>query len=243
MIFLRSLLFNIFFYSYGFCLLTLCLPLLLGPPHWPRRVGYVLSSGMFWGLKVICNVDYEIRGKEHLPEAPYLIAAKHQSAWDTFVFSVLLKDPSFVLKRELTWLPLFGWFISRAGIVAIDREGGAAELKRMVARAKFITGRKQPLVIFPEGTRTFPDEQRPFHPGVAALYSQLNLPVVPIALNSGLFWPRRAFLKKPGTIVMEILPPVPPGRKRKAFMAELEETIQNNSQRLIAEARDKHPDS
>ncbi len=236
MVALRSLLFNIFFFTWCTLVLVGCLPALLRQ-SWCHWVGRFLTSGIFWGLKWICNIRYEIRGRENLPELPFLIAAKHQSAWDTFVFSLILEMPSFVLKRELTWIPFYGWYIRRAGIVPIDRGGGASELKRMVASARKIADGGQAIIIFPEGTRVPPDQARPFHPGIAALYSQLKLPVVPVALNSGLCWPRRSFLKKPGKIVLEILPPIPAGLKRRDLMARAERDVQDASARLVAAAR------
>jgi len=165
-----------------------------------------------------------------------LIAAKHQSAWDTIIFSILLWDHCFVLKQELTRIPLFGWYLTRAGLIPVDRSGGAAALKKMVADARRAAEAGRPIVIFPEGTRVAPDAHRPYHPGVAALYSQLEVPVVPCALNSGLFWGRRSFAKRPGTITLEFLPAIPPGRPRKTFLAELEQAIEGRSRALAAEA-------
>jgi 1-acyl-sn-glycerol-3-phosphate acyltransferase len=137
-----------------------------------------------------------------------------------------------VLKRELLHIPMFGWYMRKVGMIAVDRSRGASALKQMVreAQATFAAGRS--IAIFPEGTRTAPGEHKPYQPGVAALYTQLGVPVVPIALNSGLFWGRKAFLKKPGTITLQILPAIPPGLDRKTFMKRLESSIEDASKAL-----------
>ena len=165
-----------------------------------------------------------------------MAACKHQSAWDTMIFALLLRHPSFVMKKSLKRIPLFGWFLARSGMVAIDRSAGASALKGMLRDAREMIAKGRAVIIFPEGTRTAPGKSLPYHPGVFALYRDLGLPTVPIALNSGLYWRRDAFLKRPGKIVMEILPPIPPGLPRKAFMAQLEAGIEERSKALIQEA-------
>ena len=173
---------------------------------------------------------------------PAILAAKHQSAWDTIVFyRVLDADPVYVLKRELTWIPILGWYLRRVGMVAVDRKGGAAALRRMTATAHAALAEGRRIVIFPEGTRTAPGARRPYHPGVAALYAATDVPVVPVALDSGRYWPRRGFLKRPGTITLRILPPLPPGLARKAFVAELEHRIEEACAALAGTPGDKSP--
>ena len=142
-----------------------------------------------------------------------------------------------MLTRELLWIPCYGWYARKAGMVPIDRGAGATALKAMVRRAREVVAERRPIVIFPEGTRTAVGAKRPYHPGVAALYTQLGLPVVPVAVNSGLFWPRRRFLKRPGRIIVEVLPPLPPGLDRKAFIAELQSRIEMATERLVMGAR------
>ena len=239
MTFIRSTLFNIFHSLWTVCFLTLCLPLLLGPPNASLWVGRVWTQVSFIALKVICGLDYEVRGRENFPDGPYIVAAKHQSAWDTMVCSQLFRRPSFVLKRELIFIPLFGWFVQRARVVAIDRKGGAKALKKMVAEAKPLVADGRNLIVYPEGTRTKPGANSPYHPGIAALYTQLGVPLVPMALNSGCFWARNAYLKHPGRIVVEILPPIPPGLSRKEVMPRLQEAIETASLKLFEEARAK----
>ena len=229
---LRSLAFNVFFYSWTTVIVTAGLPLLLGPRSGLYHLGRLWVRVTMAGLALICGLRYEVRGLERLPKGAFLVAAKHQSAWDTLIYSPLLEDAAYVMKQELLWFPLFGLYLMRSGVVAVDRAGGAKALRAMGADARRFTEAGRPLVIFPEGTRTAPGDKRPYHPGIAALYRQLDLPVVPVALNSGLFWARKAAHKKPGTIVLEFLPPIEPGLSRKAFMAELEKRIETASARL-----------
>jgi 1-acyl-sn-glycerol-3-phosphate acyltransferase len=161
---------------------------------------------------------------------------KHQSAWDTLILPVVLHDPAIVLKRELLWVPIYGWYAARAGSIAIDRGGRAAALRRMVARARASVAEGRPVVIFPEGTRTAPGRHLPYQPGVAALYQALGLPLVPAAVNSGLFWGRRSFLKRPGRITLAFLDPIPPGLPRRRLMPELESRIETATAALEREA-------
>ena len=154
----------------------------------------------------------------------------------------MLNDPAYILKRELLWIPFFGWYLGKSGVVAIDRSAGTKALKAMVKGAETAVAEGRPVVIFPEGTRAAPGDKLPYHSGVAMLYGALKLPVVPIALNSGLFWRRRGFAKKAGTLTLEALPAIAPGMDRKAFMALLESRIEAASDRLVAEARERFPD-
>ncbi|MDX1424944.1 MAG: lysophospholipid acyltransferase family protein [Kiloniellales bacterium] len=234
---LRALVFNVVFFCSGAVFLTLALPALLMPRGATIRVGTLWFGFVLGALRVICGVSHEIRGRENLPPAPCIVAAKHQSAWDTFAFLTFLDDAAYVIKRELLRIPVYGWLMSKAAMVPVDRAAGAKALRDMVraARARIAEGRN--IVIFPEGTRTAPGQRRRYHPGVAALYSQLSLPVVPVALNSGLYWPRRSFVKRPGRIVVELLPPIPPGLSRGDFMARLESSIEEASARLCGPDR------
>ncbi len=232
MIGLRSLLFNCVFFVSGTLVLTLALPALAMPRKLTIRVGTAWFTFVLWAARAICGISHEVRGRENLPAEPCVVAAKHQSAWDTLAFHTVLDDASYVIKEELTRIPVYGWLLTKAAMVPVDRAAGAKALRTMVrtARARLAGGRS--VVIFPEGTRTAPGERRRYQPGVAALYAQLAVPVVPVALNSGLFWPRRAFVKRPGHIVVEILPPIPPGLPRPDFMRRLEAAIEEASARL-----------
>ncbi|MEE8499643.1 MAG: lysophospholipid acyltransferase family protein [Kiloniellales bacterium] len=237
MIALRSLLFNVLFMAWSILVQVLGMPSLLLPIAAVARIQQLWVGGSLALLAAVCGVRHEIRGWERLPPGPCVLASKHQSTWDTLIFPGLLPAPGFIIKRELRWIPLFGWYLRRTGCIEIDRKGGAMALKRMLAEARRTLAAGRYIVIFPEGTRVVPGQRKPYHPGVAALYTQLQVPVVPVALNSGLFWGRRKFLKKPGRIVLEFLEPIAPGLPRKEFTAELERRIETASARLVAEAR------
>jgi 1-acyl-sn-glycerol-3-phosphate acyltransferase len=232
MIVLRALLFNLVLFLSGAVFLSLSMPALLMPRRFTILVGDIWFAFLLTALRVICGISHEIRGLENIPDTPCIIAAKHQSAWDTFAFVTFIKDAAYVIKQELTRIPVYGWLLIKAAMVPVDRAAGAKALRNMIrtARSRLADGRH--IVIFPEGTRTAPGQRRSYLPGVAALYSQLAVPVVPVALNSGLFWPRRAFLKRPGHIVVEILPPIPSGLPRREFMERLQSAIEEASVRL-----------
>ena len=204
---------------------------------WMRREGY-------HSLRLV-TAAYHMRRSllefaRVMPEMT-IIAMKHQSAWDTVILPVIFDDPAIVIKHELAWLPIYGWYAVRAGGIPVDRGAGASALKRMLMRAKRAAASGRPIAIFPEGTRTAVGARLPYHPGVAALYTQLDLPLVPVAVNSGVFWSRRSFLKYPGRIVLEFLPAIPPGQQRRKVMSELETRIEAATARLVAEAQGTFP--
>lgn len=236
MIWLRSALFQLAFYAWTTLVGLTILPLLLAPPLWMMRCGMIWSAGTLWLLRICAGLGYEVRGREHLPSGPALIAMKHQSAWDTFAVPVIFRNPAMVIKRELGWIPFYGWYALRAGMIPVDRSGGATALKRMVAASEKALAQGRPILIFPEGTRAPIGTRVPYQQGVVALYRQLGVPLVPVAVNSGLYWGRRQFLRRPGTIIVEILPAIPPGGERKRIMAELENRIESATARLVGAA-------
>ena len=236
MILARSLVFNFLFFLGGSLFLVALLPGLLLPRRSVMYFPAIWHGYVLWILRLTCGITHEIRGRENLPAGPSLVAVKHQSAWDTMILPIVLGDVAYVLKQQLLWIPIYGWYLRKLDNLPVDRAGGASALRAMVETGKRIIAQGRSIVIFPEGTRTVPGERRPYHPGIAALYTQLDVPVVPVALNSGLFWGRRAFLKRPGRIVLEFLPPIAPGLPRKVFMRELESRIETASERLCATA-------
>ncbi len=230
---LRSIAFNLALYVAGIAGGLAATPALFMPRRAAVAVLARLSRLALWLLKEIAGTRYEISGQ--LPKGAVLVAAKHQSMWDTIAFPALLDDPAMVLKSELLWIPYYGWFSKKAGMIAIDRGSGASAIRRLVAQGKAALAAGRPIVIFPEGSRMAPGAAPAYKPGVAALYRQLGVPCVPVAVNSGLYWPRRKFLRKPGTIVLEFLPPIPPGLDRQTFMAELEARTEAATAKLLAE--------
>lgn len=238
MIALRSTVFAVFFYIWSALLSPLYLPLMLGSRRFFWRCCLSWCRSCIWVIRKIMGIEFEIRGRENLPtDGTFIIASKHQSAWDTLIYNVIVLDCAYVVKRELFWFPFFGWFLWRVGMIGIDRKGGANTLKQLVASCKARLASGRSIIIFPQGTRTAPGVKKPYLPGVAALYTQCNVPVVPTALNSGIFWPRRTFLKYPGTVIVEFLPPIQPGMPRREFAAQLEQTIETATTQIEEEAR------
>ena len=211
-----------------------CLPSLVSERA-VRRVAKLWLRVMAWDCWWIAGLRWRLSGQETIPEGPVLYAMKHQSAWETLILAVLLKQPAFVLKKELLSLPLFGMYLAKSGMIAIDRQAGASALKQMVTEAQRAIAAGRSVVIFPEGTRTRPGESRRYHPGVFALYRGLGVPVIPVALNSGLFWSK--FTKRPGIVDVAFLPAVEDGQDRRAFLSGLENTIETETRRLEAQAR------
>lgn len=237
MITVRSLLFNVTFYSWTTFMLVICLPTLIFDRKIIVRCQTFWANGVIYLMRSLVQITLDVRGREHLESASAIIASKHQSAWDTLIWHVIVDDPAVVMKRELLWIPFYGWYSLKAEMIPINRGGGASALKAMIRTAQKAAHRQQPIIIFPQGTRTAPGTHEPYQPGVVALYRGLNLPVVPVALNSGLFWPRRSLKRNPGTIVVEFLPPIAPGLDRKTFMTVLEERIETATDTLETEAR------
>jgi 1-acyl-sn-glycerol-3-phosphate acyltransferase len=233
---LRSVAFNLAFCVWTAALGVVGLPVLLLPRRAAMWFGRFWSQGAVFLLRQIVGLDYEVRGADRIPSGGCIVAMKHQSAWDGLILPVALGDPAAVIKRELLWLPFYGWYVRRAGSIVIDRKAGAGALRHMVAAARLAVAAGRPIVIFPEGTRVTPGQRLPYQPGVAALAQALSLPVVPATVNSGLFWGRRSFVKRPGRIILEFLDPIPPGLPRRQMMALLENRIETATAALLAEA-------
>ena len=233
---LRSVLFNIAFYLNTILFMVLGSPLLLGRRRWAMLALHNHARTSLALQRLLAGTRMDVRGREHLPNGPLLVAAKHQSAWDTFALVTLFDDPAFVLKAELLRIPLYGWYCRKFGMIPVERASGASALRRMLRAARDAAREGRQIVIFPEGTRRTPGAPPDYKPGIVPLYEALKLPCVPIALNSGLYWPRRAFRRHPGTILIEILPPILPGLGRTEFMAELQERIESASAGLLEEA-------
>ncbi len=232
MTFLRSALYYLYLIIVSVVMHLCALPTLILPRRAIVRVSQSWSAALIWGLKVIAGLDYEVRGD--IPQGGVLVAAKHMSMWDTIALYMLLDDTGFVVKRELLGIPFYGWYIGKAGVIAIDRSAGAKALRQMAAQARGVIAEERPIVIFPEGTRKAPGAPADYKPGIAGLYTQIGAPCVPVALNSGQFW-CGGFLKRPGRIVIEFLPVIPAGLKRAEFMRTLEESIEGATAKLLAE--------
>jgi 1-acyl-sn-glycerol-3-phosphate acyltransferase len=229
----RSALFQVAFHLWmAICGLAL-LPLMIAPRRWVVRALTVWSRGIMWLMRVICGIRVELRGRENIPLGAALIAPKHQCAFDTFGPFAWLPDVCFVMKKELVWAPIVGMYALKVGAIVVDREGHSGALRKLVRDAKARFRDQRQLVIFPEGTRGEPGKPGVYKPGIAALYRELDLPVHPVATNSGVHWPAHGWLRKPGVIVFEYLEPIPPGLKRAEFMRTLTERIEKGSARLL----------
>jgi len=228
---LRSVLFNVLFY------LNLILHVVVAIPTYalPRRAFMAVAKS--WGrtsnaLMRVAGIAVVLRGLEKIPHGSLIVAAKHQSVWETFTLLTLFDDPAYIFKRELGWIPIFGWYAVKSRMVPVDRRARGGAIAGMVERAVEELRRGRQVIIFPEGTRTAPGAPPDYKSGVARLYAAAGVPCLPVALNSGLFWPRRKFLRRPGTIVLEVLDPIPPGLDREEFAARLEREIETAQGRL-----------
>ena len=239
MIILRSLVFNALFYVNTALWLIAALPTFFMPYR------AIIEVAKAWGrfnralTRMVAGIDYEIRGAEKIPRGPVIVAAKHQSAWETFALLSLFDNPTFIIKRELQWIPIFGWFTIKGRMVPVQRGAGSQTLTNMIERARIELARGRQLVIFPEGTRRAPGAEPRYKYGVAQLYAAEGVPCIPIALNSGLFWPRRSLRRNPGTILVEVLDPILPGLDKDVFLERLKNEIETATARLIAKSQAK----
>ena len=236
MTWVRSTLFNLVFFAWSAFLVFSMWALFPFPRGAMRRYVALWPRVMFPVLRALSGVRFEVRGRERIPAEPVIFAAKHQSAWDTMFFLWLHPDNAYVMKAELGRIPLWGWYARRCRHVMVDRKGGMSAMREMIRTTRDILAEGRSVVIFPEGTRTAPGRTGTYHPGVAALYAQAGAKIVPVALNSGMFWPRRSFLKRPGTIIVEFQDPVPQELDRQGFMNELQRRIEQPTRLLETEA-------
>ena len=234
---LRSLCFNVGWYAGTVTIALAGAPILLLPRHAVVAWAKFWIRFCLWWLRITVGLTHRLSGLENLPAGPVIIASKHQSSWETLAYTLLFSDAAIVLKRELLFIPVVGWAMARAGNIAVERGDGAAALRGLVRQAKAVIADGRSILIFPEGTRVAVGDERPYQVGTAALYRQLGVPVVPVALNSGLFWGRRQFIKRRGVIDVGILPAIVPGLSRDAFMTILRERIEGATDRLIERAQ------
>ncbi|WP_174301318.1 1-acyl-sn-glycerol-3-phosphate acyltransferase, partial [Caulobacter sp. S45] len=218
-----------------------CLPMLLGSRQAAMRLIQVWARGVFWGLRVFVGAHVEVRGREHLPGGGeggggYLIAAKHQSMLDTLVATTLTPWPCIVLKRELMFIPIFGWYAWKSGMIAIDRRGGPGDVRQLLAAARRALADGRQVVIYPEGTRRAPGAPPAYKGGIGLLYKELGVACVPCATDGGRVWPAHGLLKHPGVAVFEVLPALAPGLARKGFMARLEAEVEGAARCLEADS-------
>jgi 1-acyl-sn-glycerol-3-phosphate acyltransferase len=234
MLVLRSALFLVWFALISIVMNVGSLPLLLLPRRVTLFAAKIWARLVLFGLNWIAGMGVEVRG--YLPDPRVLVAAKHLSMWETIAFLALLPRPAIVLKHSLLNIPFYGWYSRKMRMIAIDRSAGAKAVRDMHRQALRALEDDRPVVIFPEGTRKKPGDRPDYKPGIAGLYARLDVPCVPVAHNSGLFW-AGGFLRKPGTVVLEFLEPIPPGLPRDRFMALLETRTEEAASRLLDEGR------
>lgn len=234
----RSLLFNLLFYIWTAIASTILLPSILINWKVIIKAQKIWSYGVLLLARYVAGIRYELRGMENVPEGPVIIAAKHHSAWETIALTCVFPRPAYVLKRELMRIPVFGWYGGPGGHIPVDREAGASAMRLMLRAADKAKVNARQILIFPEGNRKAIGAPLDYKPGVIGLYRHLGLPVVPAGLNSGLYWGRNAFLKKPGTIIVDFQPPIPPGLNKREFMTRLQDSIEASTQALIEEGKE-----
>jgi 1-acyl-sn-glycerol-3-phosphate acyltransferase len=234
LILVRSVLFNILFYLNLLGYFIVAIPSFFLPYRAIVAFAKAWARTNLWLLRTVCGIDVEWIGLEKIPPGPLIVASKHQSLWETFALLTLFRDPTFIVKRELMWIPFFGWYIWKARMIPVDRGARTQALVAMTERARVQLAGNRQLIIFPEGTRRAPGAEPAYKFGVAHLYAETGVPCLPVALNSGLVWPRRAFLRHPGTVRVEILDPIPPGLGRAEFFERLKKDIEAATARLVA---------
>jgi len=233
---LRSLAFNVAFYLNTILLMIVGLPLILGGRHGVFFVARLWRDSSLWLLDKLCGLKVEFRGVENIPQGGYILAAKHESFLETFALLGHARDFAIIFKRQLVWIPLFGLYLVGARQIAIDRAHGHAALTQIVAKSRVVLSEGRQIMIYPEGTRRPPGAPPRYKYGVAAIYAGNATPCQPVALNTGLFWGRRGFIRRPGVAVIEYLAPIPPGLDRDVFAAKLQGAMEAACARLNAEA-------
>jgi 1-acyl-sn-glycerol-3-phosphate acyltransferase len=235
--FFRSLIFSIFVNCWGALIpMVFLIPAFISRNEKIADCGAkIWSIGVFWMLRKLCNIDYKIIGVENISKEPCIYACKHQSMWETVVMHLIINRPVYAYKKELELIPFYGWFIKFMSGIKVDRKGGIKSLKNVINQAKKYLSKGQSIVIFPQGTRVPVGEsikKYPYQSGITALYNSCDVKIVPVALNSGLYWSKGKVLKNRGTIIIEFLPAISPGLGKEEFNKKLISTIEEKSDSL-----------
>jgi len=231
---IRSLIFNFFYIFWTLLVCIIFIPIIFFTTHIIILVvGKVWAGGLYFFLKLFCNLKLDLKGKHNIPNHPAIFASKHQSALETFMFHILVHKPVFVLKKELLNIPFFGYYLKKMGMIAIDRKGGMKSLKLLLKEIQEKIDNGYSIIIFPEGTRTSPNEEVEYNAGIAAIYNLKAAKIIPVALDTGNYWPKNSFLKKPGKFTIDFLEPMSQELNKKEFMTELHSRIENRSKELL----------
>ena len=212
---------------------------LLLPSRFVRTFGGLWDGFVIWILRITCGVKVELRGEQYVDKGSVIYASKHQSALETFYLGYKIINSAFTLKRELYYIPIFGWFLARGGMVGIDRKAGRTSIQKMLKEARAVKEQGRPFLLFPEGTRRAIGAQPDYKTGVYMLYKDLNVPVVPVAHNAGVFWKKSSLKKHAGTVVVEFLPHIEAGLNKDEFLARLVDSIETKTNILVEEAYQK----
>jgi 1-acyl-sn-glycerol-3-phosphate acyltransferase len=229
----RSSLFKAVFYIWTTLFCVLYLPLMWMPRNGLIAFQRLWSHGVRFLLRLIMNIRLDVRGVENIPSGGALIAMKHQSSFDTFVMHTVVSHPAFVMKRELLKIPLYGSFCVNTGMIPVDRDGGLKALKSLMKQSAEAINDDRQLIIFPEGSRTIPGDHVEYQSGIFGIYKYTKRPVVPVALNSGVYWPKKGHLVAGGVITFDFLEPIEAGKAKAEFMVLLEKNIEQASINLL----------
>ena len=230
---IRSIIFYSLLNLWTLIMGIICIPFLLLPNKLLKKPVNVWIFGIFELLKLTCNITYEIKGKENILNKPVLVASKHQSTFDTFVLYLFLKKSVFIHKKELFYIPIFGQYLKKSSMISIDRKEGASAMRKMLKEANNKISQGYSIIIFPEGTRKKPGEKPNYKRGFVGIYNEIQTEILPVALNTGLCWPKNSFIKQPGHITIKFLNIIPAGLKKEKVMKILEERIENESNKII----------
>ena len=229
---IRSILFNFFLYLWTILLGVVFLPYLFTPSHYLRQPAKLWVKGIFYLLKFICNITYEFRGINNIPKTAVIAASKHQSAFETLALFFYLEKSIFIHKKELFYIPIFGLYLKKYKMISINRKQGTKAIRKMLNEVKKRIIEGNSIIIFPEGTRKKPGELPDYKTGIAGIYIKAETFVLPIAVNSGYYWPKHSFIKKPGKIIIKFLELIPPKLEKKIFLKKIELVIEQGTKEI-----------
>ena len=231
--FFRSIIFYLLLYMWTLTLGVLALPYLLLPNSYVRSLANLWISGILELLKLTCGITYEIKNIENIPDRAVIVASKHQSAFETLLLFRLVKNSIFIHKRELFLIPIFGLYLKKSNMISINRNEGAKAIRKMLNEVKQNILNGYSIIIFPEGTRKKPGDPPDYKTGIAGIYKESEAEVLPVAVNSGNYWPKHTFIKKPGKIIIKFLKPIPSKLEKSEFLKKIESVIEDETNKII----------
>jgi len=231
--FFRSIIFYLLLYMWTLTLGVLALPYLLLPSSYVRSLANLWISGILELLRLTCGITYEIKNIENIPDRAVIVASKHQSAFETLLLFRLVKNSIFIHKRELFLIPIFGLYLKKSNMISINRNEGTKAIRKMLNEVKQSILKGYSIIIFPEGTRKKPGDPPDYKTGIAGIYKELEAEVLPVAVNSGHYWPKHTFIKKPGKIIIKFLKPIPSKLEKSEFLKKIESVIEDETNKII----------